>query len=45
MSAEFDWVCDKSEFGANVLVARSVGVILSALIFMQLSDKFVIQIL
>ena len=39
MSSEFDWVCQKSELGANVMVARSIGIIISALIFMQLSDK------
>ena len=39
LSAEYDWVCDKADYGANVLTARSAGVVISMLIFMQLSDK------
>ncbi len=39
LSAEYNWVCDKADYGANVLSARSAGVVISMLIFMQLSDK------
>jgi len=39
LSAEYNWVCDKADYGANVLTARSAGVVISMLIFMQLSDK------
>ena len=35
-----DWVCDKNEVGSEVLVAVQVGIIVTALIFMQLSDTY-----
>jgi hypothetical protein len=40
LSSEYDWVCDKAEYGSNVLMAQNVGIIISTLIFMQLSDKW-----
>ena len=40
LSSEYDWVCDKNEVGSEVLVAVQVGIILTALIFMQLSDTY-----
>ena len=40
LSSEYDWVCDKNEVGSEVLVAVQVGIIVTALIFMQLSDTY-----
>ena len=40
LSSEYDWVCDKNEVGSEVLVAVQAGIILTALIFMQLSDTY-----
>ena len=40
LSSEYDWVCDKNEMGSEVLVAVQVGIIVTALIFMQLSDTY-----
>lgn len=38
LAAEYDWVCDKAEYSSTVLAAQNVGIIVSTLIFMQLSD-------
>lgn len=38
LASEYDWVCDKNGYGSNVLVAQNIGIIITALIFMQLSD-------
>lgn len=38
LSAENDWVCEKEEYGSNLLMAQSVGFIFNSLIFMHLSD-------
>ena len=40
LPSEYDWVCDKKELGPKVLVAQNVGIIVTALIFMQLSDSY-----
>ena len=40
LSSEYNWVCDKAEFGSNVLVAQNIGIILTNLIMMQLSDTW-----
>ena len=39
LASEYDWVCEKSELGSSVLVAQSIGVIVSTVVFMQLSDR------
>ena len=38
LSAENDWVCDKEEYGANLLLAQAIGIIVNGIIFMQISD-------
>ena len=40
LACEYDWVCDSAEMGSTVMTAQNVGIILSALIFMQLSDSW-----
>ena len=40
LPSEYDWVCGKTELGSKVLVAQNVGIIVTALIFMQLSDSY-----
>ena len=40
LASEYDWVCDSAELGSTVMTAQNVGIILSALIFMQLSDSW-----
>ena len=38
LASEYDWVCDKGHKGSTVLAAQNVGIIVTTLIFMQLSD-------
>ena len=40
MAAEYHWVCEKAKYGSDVLVAQSIGIILSNVVFMQLSDTW-----
>ena len=40
LSSEYDWVCDKAEYGSTILVAQNIGIIVSMVIFMQLSDAW-----
>ena len=40
LASEYDWVCDSADLGSTVMTAQNVGIILSALIFMQLSDSW-----
>ena len=40
LPSEYDWVCGRKEFASKVLVAQNVGIIVTALIFMQLSDRW-----
>ncbi len=39
LASEYEWVCEKSEYGSSILVAQSIGIIVSTVIFMQLSDR------
>ena len=40
LASEYDWICDQNAKGSNVLAAQNIGIILTAVIFMQLSDTF-----
>ena len=40
LAAEYHWVCEKAKYGSDVLVAQSIGIILSNIVFMQLSDTW-----
>ena len=40
LATEYDWVCDQADLGSTVMTAQNVGIIISALIFMQLSDSW-----
>jgi hypothetical protein len=40
LSAENGWVCDKAEYGSNILMAQSIGIIINTLLFLQPSDSW-----
>ena len=40
LASEYHWVCENAKYGKNVLVAQSIGIILSNIVFMQLSDTW-----